>query len=65
MQASAYYPNKVIIDEGVVDLTYAFDSVPTQKEVEEFVNDAIKNGKKFITLSPDFFFNAPTRKKSI
>ena len=64
-QASVYYPNKVIIDEGIVDLTYAFDSIPTQKEVEEFVNDAIKSGKKFITLSPDFFFDAPTRKKAI
>ena len=64
-QASAYYPNKVIIDEGIVDLTYAFDSVPTIKEVEDFINKAIKEGKKYKTLSPDFFFDAPTRKKAI
>ena len=58
-QSAAYYPNKVVIDEGVVDLTDAFDSVPTIKEVEDFVKEITEKGKEFLTLSKDWIVKAP------
>ena len=47
--AAAYYPNKVVIDEGVVDLTDAFDSVPIIKEVEKLVERIVKEGGEYFT----------------
>ena len=51
--AAAYYPNKVIVDEGIVDLTDAFDSVPTIKEVEKFVERIVKEGGEYFTKTPN------------
>lgn len=60
-----YKPENVRIENGVVDLTGAFEGIPTQKDVEDFINKAIEEGTKFGTLSPDFFFDMPTRRKAI
>ena len=63
-QASAYYPNKVIIDEGVVDLTDAFDSVPTSQEVKSYIKDVIEKGQEFVTLSPEWIIDIPKGKRT-
>ena len=43
----------MVIDEGIVDLTYAFDSMPTIKEVENFVERIVKEGGKYFTKTPN------------
>ena len=63
-QASAYYPNKVIIDEGVVDLTYAFDSVFTSQEVKSYIKNVIEKGQEYITLSPEWVVDIPKGKRT-
>ena len=60
-----YYPEKVKVENGIVDLTEAFDQAPTIEEVKQFIQNAIESGSKFQTLSPDFFLDMPTRKKAI
>ena len=61
----AYVPEKVHVENGIVDLSDAFDKAPTQKEVEDFINTAIEKGTEFNTLSADFFFDLATRNKAI
>lgn len=61
----AYIPENVRIENGIVDLSDAFDKAPTQKEVEDFINTAIEKGTEFNTLSADFFFDLATRNKAI
>ena len=61
----AYVPEKVHVENGIVDLSDAFDKAPTQKEVEDFINTAIEKGTEFNTLSADFFFDLATRSKAI
>jgi hypothetical protein len=60
-----YNSDKVRVENGVVDLTDAFKSNPTKKDVEDFINDVIKSADKFETLSPDFFIDIATRTKAI
>ena len=43
----------MIIDEGIVDLTDAFDSVPTIKEVEKLVERIVKEGGEYFTKTPN------------
>ncbi len=38
-----------------VDLTYEFKKTPSIKELEDYINEIIESGKKFSTLSPDWF----------
>ena len=60
--AAAYYPNKVVIDEGVVDLTDAFDSVATIKEVEKLVEKIVKKGGEYFTKTPNKKIKLPKGK---
>ena len=52
-QSAAYYPNKVRVEKGVVDLTDAFDSIPTIKEVEKFVEKIVETGGEYFTKTPN------------
>ena len=62
---AAYISENVRVENGIVDLSTAFEKTPTQKEVMAFINNAIDTATKFKTLSPDFFLDMPTRKKAI
>ena len=51
--------------KNTVDLTNYFTSTPTMKEVKEFLNKMVEEGKEFATSSPDWFVDIPSssRKK--
>ena len=58
-------PNGVQFTKNTVDLTNYFTSTPTMKEVKEFLNKMVEEGKEFATSSPDWFVDIPSssRKK--
>ena len=58
-------PNGGQFAKNTVDLTNYFTSTPTMKEVKEFLNKMVEEGKEFATSSPDWFVDIPSssRKK--
>lgn len=58
-------PNGGQFTKNTVDLTNYFTSTPTMKEVKEFLNKMVEEGKEFATSSPDWFVDIPSssRKK--
>ena len=40
---------------NIVDLTNEFEKAPTIDEVKNYINEIVKNGTKFATLSPNWF----------
>lgn len=42
---------------NIVDLTNDFEKAPTIDEVKNYINEIIKNGTKFATLSPEWFID--------
>ena len=58
-------PNGGQFAKNTVDLTNYFTSTSTKKEVKEFLNKMVEEGKEFATSSPDWFVDIPSssRKK--
>lgn len=58
-------PNGGQFTKNIIDLTNYFTSTPTMKEVKEFLNKMVEEGKEFATSSPDWFVDIPSssRKK--
>ena len=55
----AYIPENVRVEDGVVDLSEAFDKTPTIDEVKKYINKICEESKEFATLSPDWIVKAP------
>ena len=49
--------------KNTVDLTNYFTSTPTMKEVKEFLNKMVEEGKEFATSSPDWLIDIPQSSK--
>ena len=56
---AAYIPENVRVEDGVVDLSEAFDKTPTIDEVKKYINKICEESKEFATLSPDWIVKAP------
>ena len=56
-------PNGGQFTKNTVDLTNYFTSTPTMKEVKEFLNKMVEEGKEFATSSPDWLIDIPQSSK--
>ena len=54
-----YKPEKVRVENGIVDLTDAFEGIPTIDEVTKYIKDICKKTKDFATISPDWVVRTP------
>lgn len=56
---AAYIPENVRVENGIVDLSEAFDKTPTIDEVKKYINKICEESKEFATISPDWIVKAP------
>lgn len=54
-QPEIYFQSNPKSNGNVVDLTDDFETTPTSEDVENYINELVESGKKFATLSPDWF----------
>lgn len=51
-------------NNNIVDLTDDFEKSPTIQEVKNYINKIVENGTKFATLSPEWFVDISSNRRS-
>lgn len=51
-------------NSNIVDLTDDFEKSPTIQEVKNYINKIVENGTKFATLSPEWFVDISSNRRS-
>jgi predicted nucleotidyltransferase len=54
-QPEIYFQSNYKNNGNIVDLTDDFETTPTSEDVKKYINELVESGKKFATLSPDWF----------
>ena len=52
---NTFYQSNSKSNGNIVDLTDDFETTPTSENVKKYINELVESGKKFATLSPDWF----------
>lgn len=52
---NTFYQSNSKSNGNIVDLTDDFETTPTSEDVKKYINELVESGKKFATLSPDWF----------